>query len=362
MGFCYRADKTVMAHGSQFSAPMREDFYSAWEASSSDRFWAATGKLAAAPLNLVCHPEYKLRGQQLGYRPKTNAYDAWTVEIWDQYIRELAIFGNNAIELMPPRSDDLPDSPHFPLPPAQMMVEMSRIADSYGLDVWIWYPAMAHDYSDPATVASEVKAWGEVFAMLPRVDAVFVPGGDPGHTEPKYLLALLEKQKKNLLQFIRMGRCGSRRKVSAKTGCRSLWTSCDRRIPSNGSTELCSAPNPGFGFGDAPGGTAKLCHPLLPRHYAQHFQSISGTGLGCRLCVDGRPRMINPRPQGEADILRGTRRNRSASSPIPKAAMTMSTSLLERAGVGFASVGYRCAARFRTFLYRGRKPRVSRKG
>src|SRR6185312_827301 len=124
--------------------------------------------LAAAPSHLVSHPEYKLRGQQLGYRPKTNAYDAWTVEIWDQYIRELAIFGNNAIELMPPRSDDLPDSPHFPLPPAQMMVEMSRIADSYGLDVWIWYPAMARDYSDPATVTSEMNAWGETFAMLPR--------------------------------------------------------------------------------------------------------------------------------------------------------------------------------------------------
>ena len=63
--------------------------------------------LAAAPLNMVSNPEYKLRGQQLGYRPKTNAYDGWSVEMWDQYIRDLAIFGNNAIELIPPRSDDL---------------------------------------------------------------------------------------------------------------------------------------------------------------------------------------------------------------------------------------------------------------
>ena len=84
-------------------------------------------------LHLVSHPEYRLRGHQLGYRPKTNAYDGWSVAMWDQYIRELAIFGTNAIELVPPVTDDLSDSAHFPLPPAQMMVEMSRIADSYGL-------------------------------------------------------------------------------------------------------------------------------------------------------------------------------------------------------------------------------------
>src|ERR1700760_1566721 len=96
---------------------------------------AATVDLDRLPK--ISSPKYQLRGHQLGYRPKTNAYDAWTVEMWDQYIRDLAVFGTNAIELIPPRSDDLPDSPHFPIPPAQMMVEMSRIADSYGLDVWI---------------------------------------------------------------------------------------------------------------------------------------------------------------------------------------------------------------------------------
>jgi hypothetical protein len=36
---------------------------------------------------------------------------------------------------------------------------------------------------------------------LPRIDAVFVPGGDPGHTQPKYLMALLEKQTQNLRRY-----------------------------------------------------------------------------------------------------------------------------------------------------------------
>lgn len=152
-------------------------------------------------INLASRPTYKLRGHQLGYRPKTNAYDAWSVEVWDQYIRELAIFGINSIELIPPQSDDLPDSPQFPLPPEQMMVHMSRIADSYGLDVWVWYPAMDRDYSDSATVENSLTSWGRIFSSLPRVDAVFVPGGDPGHTQPKYLMALLERQKQNLRKY-----------------------------------------------------------------------------------------------------------------------------------------------------------------
>lgn len=145
-------------------------------------------------LKLATAPKYPLRGHQLGYRPKTNSYDGWNVAQWEQYIRDLAIFGTNAIELIPPRSDDAADSPHFPLPPMQMMIEMSRIAAEYGLDVWVWYPAMDRDYSDPKTVEFALHEWGEVFRQLPRIDAVFVPGGDPGHTEPRYLLALLEKE------------------------------------------------------------------------------------------------------------------------------------------------------------------------
>jgi hypothetical protein len=152
-------------------------------------------------LALASAPQYPLRGHQLGYRPKTNSYDGWDVAQWEQYIRDLVVFGTNAIELIPPRSDDAADSPHFPLPPMQMMIEMSRLANEYGLDVWIWYPAMDKDYSDPKTVEFALKEWGDVFRQLPRIDAIFVPGGDPGHTQPKYLMSLLEKQTANLHRY-----------------------------------------------------------------------------------------------------------------------------------------------------------------
>ena len=154
-----------------------------------------------ATFSILSTPQVALRGHQLGYRPKTNSYDAWDVPMWEQYIRDLAIFGTNAIELIPPRSDDAPDSPHFPLPQMQMMVEMSRIANEYGQDVWVWYPALDKDYADPKQVDFALKEWADVLSKLPRVDAVFVPGGDPGHTEPRHLMALLQKQTANLRRF-----------------------------------------------------------------------------------------------------------------------------------------------------------------
>ncbi len=154
-----------------------------------------------AAFSIVSTPQVALRGHQLGYRPKTNSYDAWDVPMWEQYIRDLAIFGTNAIELIPPRSDDAADSPHFPLPQMPMMVEMSRIANEYGLDVWVWYPALDNDYADPKQIDFALKEWADVLSKLPRVDAVFVPGGDPGHTEPRHLMALLEKQTANLRRY-----------------------------------------------------------------------------------------------------------------------------------------------------------------
>jgi hypothetical protein len=146
-------------------------------------------------------PKYRLRGHQLGYRDKTNSYDGWNLAQWDQYIRELVIFGANAIELIPPRSDDLPDSVHFPLPPLEMMEGMSQIAANYSVDVWIWYPAMDDDYADPAQVEFALKEWEVVYQRLPRIDAILVPGGDPGNTRPKNLMPMLAKQTELLHRY-----------------------------------------------------------------------------------------------------------------------------------------------------------------
>jgi hypothetical protein len=148
-----------------------------------------------ADVSVSSAPAYALRGHQLGYRDKTNSYDGWDVAQYEQYYRDLLVFGANAIELIPPVSDDEADSVHFPLPPFEMMREMSRLADQYDLDLWIWYPAMESDYDDPATMQAAEQSWRKTFSSLPRINAVFVPGGDPGHTPPRNLMALLALQK-----------------------------------------------------------------------------------------------------------------------------------------------------------------------
>ena len=256
------------------------------------------------PLDITSAPKYKLRGHQLGYRPKTNAYDAWTVPMWDQYIRDLAIFGTNTIELIPPRSDDAPDSPHFPLPPMRMMVEMSRIADEYGLDVSIWYPAMDPDYSNPKTVELALNEWGKVFQALPRINAVYVPAGDPGHTRPKYMMALMEKQAANLRRY----HPGAQMWASPQS-FDEAWT--------NEFLDIVGREQPRWLAGVVYGPQNRLSLPDLrakiPQRYPIRLYPDITHSVECQFPVpdwdvayaltEGRE-VINPRPRGYANIFR----------------------------------------------------------
>lgn len=153
------------------------------------------------PMTLASSPQYPIRGHQLGYRPKTNAYDAWTPDQYDQYIRDLAIFGANSIEIMPPETDDAARSAVMQWASKDMIIEQSKICDRYGLDVWMWFPNMADDYDDPVILAQELEQRREVFQSIPRLDALFVPGGDPGHLAPDELFSFLAKEAKVLKEY-----------------------------------------------------------------------------------------------------------------------------------------------------------------
>jgi hypothetical protein len=157
--------------------------------------------LVPSDFKIASSPQYPIRGHQLGYRPKTNAYDAWTPAQFDNYIRDLAIFGANSIEIMPPRTDDDFTSVHMKLPAIEMIAEQSKICDSYGMDVWMWYPNMGSDYSHPDSIQKEIDERHEVFKTISRLDALFVPGGDPGDLEPDVLFGWLEKEAEILHQY-----------------------------------------------------------------------------------------------------------------------------------------------------------------
>ena len=153
----------------------------------------------SSDLRVEASPATPLRGHQLGYRPKTNSYDGWTVAMWEQYIRDLArlrrqrdradsaALGRRRRQpALPAAADenDGRDVAHLP----------TSTASTSGSGIRRW----TRTTPIPQTVEFALKEWGEVFRQLPRIDAVFVPGGDPGHTQPKLLMALLEKQTANL--------------------------------------------------------------------------------------------------------------------------------------------------------------------
>jgi hypothetical protein len=176
--------------------------------------------LVPAGVRIVTAPKFSLRGHQLGYRPINNTYSAWSAGQFEQYIRELALFGANSIEILPPGADDLPRGPQMKTPPLEMMERLSAIIDSYGLDVWVWYPNLAKDYSlappaqgkpaEPAaaipqdrqsylrwreqrSVQAELAEREDVFRRLRRIDNLLVPGGDPGTLHPDVLFPWLDQ-------------------------------------------------------------------------------------------------------------------------------------------------------------------------
>ncbi|WP_420237031.1 hypothetical protein ACOBR2_15575 [Telmatobacter bradus] len=159
------------------------------------KFSFSVGKATLpAPLCLIEAPQKSIRGHQLGYRFKNNTYDAWTLTQFEQQIRDLAIFGANTIQLIAPNSDDAAASPLFPAPPLDTLLGISKILARYGLNCDIYYPEMEADYARSDDVACELTRFEELFRQIPHVDALWIPGGDPGHTPPALLFPLIAKQ------------------------------------------------------------------------------------------------------------------------------------------------------------------------
>jgi len=139
-------------------------------------------------------PQMKWRAHQIGYRYKNNSYDAFTLDMFEQQVRDLAVFGANGIQWIAPVSDDAAESPLFHEKPLDMAIAVSALMAKYGLDFDLYYPQMGEDYRKPETRAAELARFEDLVRRLPKVDALFVPGGDPGHTDPDVLFPLVEAE------------------------------------------------------------------------------------------------------------------------------------------------------------------------
>lgn len=138
---------------------------------------AGTATGIPATLAVATAPAYALRGHQLGYRSTANSYDGWDAAQYEQYIRELALFGANAVENIP--FQDTRVSPHFTLPRDEMNRAISAVCAAYDLDYWLWIPA-DFDLTLADMREASLTRIEQMAAGLPRLDAIFVPGGDPG--------------------------------------------------------------------------------------------------------------------------------------------------------------------------------------
>lgn len=158
--------------------------------------WGPRRVSLAEATDISTSPVYPIRGHQLGYRARANSYDAWNVDTYEQYIRDLILFGCNSIENIP-FQDDQP-SPHMTVPRDEMNVLLSTICDRYDLEYWVWTPVV-FDLHDRAQRAAEIEKHASLYRACPRLDAVFVPGGDPGANPPELLLPFLQEIAERLM-------------------------------------------------------------------------------------------------------------------------------------------------------------------
>lgn len=140
-------------------------------------------------LSISTAPDKPIRGHQLGYRNTANSYDAWTPEQFEQYIRELAIFGANSIESIPIFDEKL--SPHFKIAPDEMNKHISEVCQQYDLDYWMWVPAQL-DLNDKDKRKKYLETFEKICGYSVRINGVFFPGGDPGDNTPELVMPLLE--------------------------------------------------------------------------------------------------------------------------------------------------------------------------
>jgi len=153
---------------------------------------------AALPggLAIATAPAYPMRGMQLGYRRLNDTLDAWDVGEFAQYVRDLIIFGNNAVELIPPVSPGRVGlaelDPLMPMTPWDMTIALCAVLDAYDMDVWFWLPLESGAAEEPGLREASLREREALFAACQRIDHLFVPGGDPGDTPPELLFPYLE--------------------------------------------------------------------------------------------------------------------------------------------------------------------------
>mmetsp|Transcript_9764 Transcript_9764/g.19174 ORF Transcript_9764/g.19174 Transcript_9764/m.19174 type:complete len:981 (+) Transcript_9764:1019-3961(+) len=187
---CANRDRGLLYGVGRFMREMRMDFHLSYA--------KPLQSLCAYPSNLdiVSFPAYMMRQHQVAYRPKTNSYDAFTPAMMRQEVLDLALFGTNGIEMIPPGIDDAMQSPGFSVPWLQMLKIVSKWCDQLDINVSMWYPAFFKSYDTEENIQAAQEHWSCIMSNLERLDVLFVPGGDPGGRPANEFFNAVELQAK----------------------------------------------------------------------------------------------------------------------------------------------------------------------
>ena len=139
--------------------------------------------------SIASSPDKGIRGHQLGYRNTANSYDGWTKQMFEQYIKDLVVFGTNSIESIP--IFDESTSPHFKEDPMVMNAFISAVCTKYALDYWMWIPAQ-FDLKDEVLRNKYLATFEKICQQSVTIKGVFFPGGDPGDNPPQLVIPLLQ--------------------------------------------------------------------------------------------------------------------------------------------------------------------------
>lgn len=123
-------------------------------------------------------PQKKLRGHQAGYRTTPNTYDAWCYDQYFRYYLDMMAFGTNICEHNGTKPKDNFRNVLMKYEQYDFLKEATRLADTVDLDISLW-----HANDDNETEEEALSLRRELYASLPRLDYLFVPGGDPGNME-----------------------------------------------------------------------------------------------------------------------------------------------------------------------------------
>jgi hypothetical protein len=139
-----------------------------------------------ANYRIATAPRYPHRGHQIGYRDLAHCYDAWTPNTYEQYMRELAVFGANAFETTAFGSPEGRIGVHAKVTNGEMAEAWSRICADYGFDFWLFTSASGGDGKSAEELERATEGMLETLRHLPNLDHIYLSGGDGGtsHRRP----------------------------------------------------------------------------------------------------------------------------------------------------------------------------------